>query len=65
MSLSGRSLLDLPVGTFEVLRNGVGDLVLFVLGEGSAHATNAAKSVTQAHDGKAEIVSPRQHTGRM
>jgi hypothetical protein len=40
VSLSGRPLFDLPIGAFEVLHNGVGDLVLFVLGEGSAHAAN-------------------------
>jgi hypothetical protein len=31
VSLGGRSLLDLPVGAFEVLHDCVGDLVLFVL----------------------------------
>lgn len=43
MALGGWPLLDLPVALFEVDDNGVCDLVLLVLGEGSAHATDQAE----------------------
>jgi hypothetical protein len=58
----GRSLLDLPIGGFEVLHDCVGDLVLFILGERAAHAANVAKPFTQAHDyGQPQLVSTRPH----
>jgi hypothetical protein len=60
--LKGRSLLDLPIMTFKMRDDLLRDLVLFVLGERAAHAANAPKPVTQAHDyGKTKLVGTRPH----
>jgi hypothetical protein len=42
-------LLDLPVALFEVDHDGVGDLVLLVLSQRSAHATDQAEALPKAH----------------
>jgi hypothetical protein len=54
--------LDLPVGALKVLHDGIGDLVLFLFREGSAHAADETKPATQAHDyGQPQFVSTRPH----
>jgi hypothetical protein len=47
--LAARSLLDLPIALFEMLDDRTGDLVLLVLGQRSAHATDQAEAFAEPH----------------
>ena len=64
MTLSGRTLIDLPIGALKVLDDAGRDLTLLVLGQRAAHAADEAEPFPKPHhDAQPQFVGLRPHSG--